>query len=142
MTDLSFIAAFANNPITLAILLIGATVIVFIVKGQPFIKGMFGGINEKIDAIIESDKTQSVIIDEIKENVRHNYTDLLRITIYNTAIDIEDRLVAAKRYFVRGGNGKVAEYVSTLVAEHPDVWKVILAMSSEDDKKFFPEELK
>jgi hypothetical protein len=64
-----------------------------------------------------------------------NTLDVLRITVYNESINIEDRLVAAKRYFVRGGNGKVASFVKRLTAEHISAWRTILAMVSADERK-------
>jgi hypothetical protein len=134
LPDTNFIAAFANNPLTLSILLIGATVIVFIVKGQPFLKNVFGGLNEKIDKLIESDTAQSAAIKDVQENVRHNTRDILRMTIYNETVDIEDRLVAARRYILRGGNGKARPYIKQLALEHPDVWRAIVTMSTDEEK--------
>jgi hypothetical protein len=143
--NLDFLSAFANNPITLAILVIGAAVVVFITKGAPLLKEFRGAndsINEKVDTIIENDKRQNKDITEMKDHLRTNNLDVLRMTIYNEGIDIEDRLVAAKRYFVRGGNGKVAEYVHSLVEQHPSVWKIVLATTSQDKIALLPESLR
>jgi hypothetical protein len=145
MTDLNFVAAFADNPITLAILVVGATAIVLILKGGPIIKEFRDGNNlicEKIDTIVESDKKQTEAIDDIREHLKMNNLDVLRMTIYNDGVDIEDRLVAAKRYFVRGGNGKVADYVKLLVEQHPSVWKIVLATTSKDKHELLPVELR
>jgi hypothetical protein len=141
MIDTNFIAAFANNPLTLTILVIAAIVIIFIWKVSPFFKDLLehmesGNSNlttsvqtvtDKVDKLITSDTEQA-------EHLRINTLDVLRLTVYNEGIDPEDRLVAAKRYFVRGGNGKVASYVKRLIAKYPAEWKTILAIVSIDEK--------
>jgi hypothetical protein len=139
--NLDFLSAFANNPITLAILVIGGAVFAFIWKGQPFIKDLFGDLHMKIDQIMQNDKMQSKAIGEMRMSIRYNSLDILRITIYNEKVDIEDRLVAAKRYFVQGGNGKVLEYVIPLTKDNPVIWKTILAMLKPDEQAAMPKEL-
>jgi hypothetical protein len=139
--DTSFIAAFANNPLTLSILMVAAIVIITIWKISPFFKTLIdrmdtnnkdiGGsievINKKVDGLVTSDAEQA-------EHIRLNTLDVLRITVYNESVDVEDRLVAAKRYFMRGGNGKVASYVKQLSKDHPREWKTILAMVSAEER--------
>jgi hypothetical protein len=141
MPDMSFIAAFANNPLTLSILLIAAITIVVIWKISPFFKDILERmgkgndlindnikiIDTKVNTLVESDAMQA-------EHIRLNTLDVLRITVYNENIDAEDRLIAAKRYFIRGGNGKVASYVKRLIAKYPTEWKTILAIVSVDEK--------
>jgi hypothetical protein len=138
MPDLSFVSAFANNPITLAILMIGATVIVMVWKGNPFLKG----INSKIDTLCASDTQQTADIKDMKDTVKCNTLDVLRMTVYNEGIDIEDRLVAARRYFVRGGNGKVARYVQDLASANPSAWHAIRACTKPEEWELVPEELR
>jgi hypothetical protein len=136
--NLDFLSAFANNPITLAILVIGASVVVLIWKGQPLIKELLSkstSMNDKIDGLLESDKAQTTAIDDIRHNLKCNTLDVLRMTIYNEAIDMEDRLVSARRYLVRGGNGKVAPYIKKLATENPEIWKTIVAMSTEEERQ-------
>jgi hypothetical protein len=139
--DTSFIAAFANNPLTLSILMIAAIVIIIIWKISPFFKTLIDRmdtnnkdigssievINKKVDGLVTSDAEQA-------EHIRLNTLDVLRITVYNESVDVEDRLVAAKRYFIRGGNGKVAAYVKQLAQTHAREWKTILAMVSAEER--------
>jgi hypothetical protein len=135
--NLDFVAAFANNPITLAILMVGATVVVLIWKGQPLIKDFFARndhLSEKIDKLLESDAEQSEAIKDVQANVCHNTRDILRMTIYNEVVDIEDRLVASRRYLLRGGNGKALPYIKQLAADNPDAWRAIVAMSSDKER--------
>jgi hypothetical protein len=141
MIDTNFIAAFANNPLTLTILVVAAIVIIFIWKVSPFFKDLLEhielgntntqvnmqAITTKVDTLITSDAAQA-------ESIRCNTLDILRITVYNSGIAIEDRLVAAKRYFMQGGNGKVASYIKQLIADHAHEWKVVLAMVSEQER--------
>jgi hypothetical protein len=145
MPDTNFIAAFANNPITLAILMIAIVVVVFIWKGQPLVKDFFArndGLNAKIDRLLKSDEQQTASINRIQEHTKYNTLDILRITIYNDAIDIEDRLVAARRYFILGGNGKVATFVRGLVKENPSIWRTLLSITKEDEKNLLPDDLR
>jgi hypothetical protein len=141
MPDLSFLAAFADHPITLVILCIAALVGLTLWKVAPYLKDMVKHVDTanvaltaKIDALIQSDAAQEAAISGLSEHVRLNTLDMLRLTVYNGAVDIEDRLVAARRYFLRGGNGKTAAYVRELVAQNPAAWKTILAMSSEEER--------
>jgi hypothetical protein len=137
MPDTSFIAAFAEHPITLSILTVGAIIVIFIWKIAPYFKDLISlnkNTEAKMDAIIDSDKEQSAVIAEIKENITLNTRDILRITIYNENVATEDRLVAAKRYFLKGGNGKVASYAHKLIDAHEDMWKVILATSKPEEQ--------
>jgi hypothetical protein len=143
--NLDFVAAFANNPITLAILVVGAAVVVFITKGAPLLKEFRAGndaIVDKIDGIIASDAAQTKDIAEIKEHIRTTNLDVLRMTIYNESVDMEDRLVAARRYFIRNGNGKTAAYVAELVKDNPGIWRVVLAMSKPEEVALLPEGLR
>jgi hypothetical protein len=139
--DTNFLTAFADHPITLIILMIGFTVLLFVWKVSPFMKDIVTqlgdkntGIASKLDTVIERDKAQEAALADIKENVRKNTLDILRITIYNEKVDIEDRLVAARRYFLLGGNGKVAQFVLGLIAENKAVWNAVLAMSKPEEK--------
>jgi hypothetical protein len=137
MPDLSFIGAFASNPLTLSMILIAGVTIFLIWKGQPILKDLFDRVglsNNKLDELIESDKVQTADIAEIKDNMRHNYLDLLRLTIYDSDLDIEDRLVAAKRYLVRGGNGKTLPLIKKLAADNPAVWNTIYTMASAEHR--------
>jgi hypothetical protein len=136
--NLDFVAAFANNPITLAILVVGAAVVVFITKGAPLLKELSAGndhLSEKMDTLLASDKEQTAAISDIQVGVKNNTLDILRITIYNESLDIEDRLVAARRYVISGGNGKVAPYIAGLAKANPDIWRTIVAMSSNEERK-------
>jgi hypothetical protein len=141
MVDTNFIAAFANNPITLTILIIGTIIVVIIWKVSPFFKDLLEKmdtgnetVQDQLKKVIESDEQQSKDIQDIKQHVRFNTLDILRMTIYNEQVDLKDRLVAAKRYFMRDGNGKVATYVSNLIAQNPVIWDTILAMCTPDDQ--------
>jgi hypothetical protein len=141
MVDTNFIAAFANNPITLTILIIGAIILVTIWKVSPFFKNLLEKmdtgnetVQTQLNKVIESDEQQSKDIQDIKQHLRFNTLDILRMTIYNEQVDIKDRLVAAKRYFMRDGNGKVATYVRNLVTQNQVVWDTILAMCTPDDQ--------
>jgi hypothetical protein len=90
--------------------------------------------NELIKAI-QADLTGiKTDIAGVKNDIKNNVLDVLRITIYNSDVPIEDRLVAARRYFLLGGNGKVAAYVKVLINSYGKEWSVVLAMSSEDEK--------
>jgi hypothetical protein len=143
--NLDFVAAFANNPITLAILVVGASVVVFITKGAPLLKEFRAGndaIVEKVDALAQSDKEQTKAIADICDTMKCNTLDVLRMTVYNESIDIEDRLVAARRYFVRGGNGKVARYVQDLASANPSAWHAIRACTKPEEWELVPEALR
>jgi hypothetical protein len=152
LPDTNFIAAFANNPLTLSILMIAVIIVVFIWKISPFCKDLLERVTQsndsaenmrlRIECLLKSDAEQSNAIKEISEHMRCNTLDVLRITIYNEAIDIEDRLVAARRYFIKGGNGKVAVYVQGLVKNNPSIWRTILSMTKDDEKALLPEDLK
>lgn len=142
MPDTNFIAAFANNPITLTILMITVIIVIAIWKIGPYAKDIIehidngnSALDSKVTDLLLSDGKQTQQITEIGEHVRLNTLDVLRITVYNEGVDPEDRLVAAKRYFIRGGNGKVAEYVKTLIAQYPHSWKTILAMVSAEERQ-------
>jgi hypothetical protein len=145
LPDTNFIAAYADHPLTLAILMITIVIVVYIWKIGPFYKDIIAKLrsgnqttNEvsvRIDALLKSDEEQTKAIYEIKDQVKHNNLDLLRLNIYNENLDIEDRLVTASRYFIQGGNGKVAEYTKSLIAEHPHVWRTIVAMVSKPEKE-------
>jgi hypothetical protein len=141
MPDTGFIAAFANNPLTLTILMIATIIVVFIWKVSPFFKELADKVktgNEtltsKVDTLMNSDAQQVKDIGEMKLHLRNTTLDVLRITIYNEGVDIEDRLVSARRYFLQGGNGKVATFVRTLTEQNPSVWKAILAMSTDEER--------
>jgi hypothetical protein len=144
MPDVGFLTAFADNPLTLAILTVGAIVVVFIWKVSPMFKDIVSkledsnvghdAINCKIEQIIESDKVQSSKIEDLRLHVRNNILDTLRLTIYNTEIDVQDRLVAARRYFLLDGNGKVAMHVNELIKENPEIWKTVMLMSKEEER--------
>jgi DNA integrity scanning protein DisA with diadenylate cyclase activity len=124
---------------------VGAAIVVFIWKGQPLVKDFFArndGLNDKIDRLLKSDEQQTASISLIQEHTKYNTLDILRITVYNEAIDIEDRLVAARRYFILGGNGKVATYVSKLVKENPSIWRTLLSITKEDEKNLLPDDLR
>jgi hypothetical protein len=148
MIDTSFIAAFANNPLTLTILMLAGIVGLFIWKVSPYFKDLLSRVDkgnsflsEKVDNLLKSDSTQSEMITAISDHVRCNTLDVLRITIYNESVDIEDRLVAARRYFIRGGNGKVAGFVRTLIDQNTGIWRAIIAMSSDADKELLEKAL-
>lgn len=141
MVDTNFIAAFANNPLTLSILMIAAIIVVVIWKVSPFFKDILEKMDsgnkdlaDRITTVIASDAEQAKTINDMSEHIRLNTLDVLRITVYNESVDPEDRLVAAKRYFVRGGNGKVASYVKRLIDQYPEQWKTILAMVTLDER--------
>jgi hypothetical protein len=138
--DTNFIAAFANNPLTLSILIIGVVLGLTIWKISPFFKDLISRIDtgnkdvrEQLEKIVLSDNQQVEDIKDIKEHVRLNTLDILRMTIYNEQVDIKDRLVAAKRYFMRNGNGKVAAYVKILVDQNHIIWDTILATMDPKD---------
>jgi hypothetical protein len=141
MPDTNFIAAFANNPLTLTILMIAVVVVVFIWKVSPYFKDLLTRVDkgnqnlaDKMVHLMDSDTEQTKSLNELSEHVRVNTLDTLRITIYNMEIDPEDRLVAARRYFLRGGNGRVAPYVKGLTGQYPNSWKAILAMSKPEER--------
>jgi hypothetical protein len=92
-------------------------------------------LKKMLNTVIDSDAKQAQQIEDLQLNLRNNVLDVLRITIYAEHIAIEDRLVAARRYFLKGGNGKVATYVKELVKDHPLEWKAIYAMSKEEERK-------
>jgi hypothetical protein len=143
--DPSFLSAFADKPVTLAILMTALVVIFFIWKGKPFFDDIKKGntsLDAKIDGIIANDAKQTAAIAEIKEHIRTTNLDVLRMTIYNESVDMEDRLVAARRYFIRGGNGKVAAYATELVKENAGIWHVVLAMSKPEEVALLPEALR
>jgi hypothetical protein len=149
MPDLSFLASFASHPVTLSILTVGAIVIIFMVKVFPHMQELKTAIvhsdedlKSLLTKVIASDEKQAAQIEELKLNVRNNVLDTLRLTIYTEHIAIEDRLVAARRYFILGGNGKVAEYVTVLARGYQDHWKAILAMSKPDEKAKLEEIIK
>jgi hypothetical protein len=99
-------------------------------------------LKDLLAKVMASDEKQGAQIAEMSLNVRNNVLDTLRITIYTAHIAIEDRLVAARRYFILGGNGKVALYVKSLITSYPDHWKAILAMSKPEDRATLEEVLK
>jgi hypothetical protein len=145
MPELSFLTAFADNPLTLSIVTIGGIIVVFIWKVGPMLKDIVGKLEDgnkehnvlstKIEQIITSDKEQSSKIEDLKLHVRNNILDTLRLTVYDTKIDIQDRLVAARRYFLLDGNGKVAAHVNVLIKENPEIWKTVLLMSKDSERE-------
>jgi DNA integrity scanning protein DisA with diadenylate cyclase activity len=141
MPDLSFLAAFAQHPATLLILTIGAVLAITVWRITPFLKDLGvridksdADLKDKLDNIIESDKIQTADIADLKINMCNNVKDVLRITIYNESVAIEDRLVSARRYLLLGGNGKTSKYVKELIVKYPSEWRAILAMSKDEDK--------
>lgn len=148
MPNTDFIAAFADHPLTLLILMIATIIVVFIWKVSPYFKDLLAHVDKgnaeltsKVNALVVSDTEQAKTLNEFSEHIRVNTLDTLRITVYNDGIDPEDRLVAARRYFIRGGNGKVAKYVQALIKEYPNSWKAILAMSKPDEVKLLEKAL-
>jgi hypothetical protein len=122
--------------------MIGFSVIMFVWKVSPFMKDIVTqlgdkktGIASKLDTVIETDKVQEAALADIKTNIRKNTLDILRITIYNEKVDVEDRLVAARRYFLGGGNGKVSKFVKVLISENQPIWNAVLAMSKPEEKE-------
>jgi hypothetical protein len=122
-TDLSWLSAFANNPITLAILMIAVVIIFFIWKGLPFVKeiklnafGKIENIENNILEIKEENKKQGTAICNVTK-------DTLRMTIYQNELDITERLIAAKRYLSIGGNGQTQKYIEEiLIKENEALW--------------------
>jgi hypothetical protein len=142
MPDLSFLASFANHPITLAILTVGAMVGIFLWKVAPTLSSTDKTLKNLVDKVVASDEKQTTQIAEIKTNLRNNVLDVLRITVYNESIAIEDRLVSARRYFLLGGNGKVARYVKGLIGTYDAEWRTILAICTADERTKLEEILK
>jgi hypothetical protein len=141
MPDLSFLSDFAQHPLTLSILTIATIVIVFMVKVLPHMKELGLSVHKDnsetqalLKRLIESDEHQSVIISNLQSNQKNSMLDILRLTVYSTNIPIEDRLVAARRYFLLGGNGKVAHIVKPLTVQYGSEWNAILAMSTPEEK--------
>lgn len=155
MPDLSFLTEYAGHPVTLSILTIGAIIIIFMVKVFPHMKELMTAVRSSdkdlkdiLAKVIASDAAQNELIraiqtdlhdlktgqEALRKDVNNNVLDILRITIYNEKVPIEDRLVAARRYFLLGGNGKVALYVKGLIVPYAKEWAVVLAMSTDDEK--------
>jgi hypothetical protein len=122
--DLSFLAAFANNPITLAMLLVAGIVVFYLWKVGPNIVKPIRDLNTKVDNIILHDELQDV-------KINNNMKDCLRFTIYSPDVAIEDRLVAYKRYVEIGGNGKTSEWAKeNLIKDNEAIWDVVCKLSS------------
>jgi hypothetical protein len=139
--DLTFLGTYAGHPVTLSILTIGAIIIIIVWKIAPHmkelmeaVKGSNKDLKTLLEKVIASDEKQSKMITDLQSGMRNNTLDILRITIYNSEVPIEDRLVAARRYFILGGNGKVAHFVKPLIAQYTSEWSVVIAISTEDER--------
>jgi hypothetical protein len=126
----------------MSILTVGAIVIIFLVKVFPHMTKLSTSIAKSDDdlkallaKVISSDEQQSIAIADLRTANRNVALDILRLTVYNEAVPIEDRFVAARRYFIMGGNGKVAHFIKPLTETNQAAWAAIVAMSSEDEKK-------
>jgi hypothetical protein len=116
--DTDFLSSFANSPITLSILVVGALAGLLIWKGLPLLRTYNVGY----------DKIRSGI-EDIKLCCTNNAKDILRLTFYNESLGIVERLVAGKRYLACGGNGLTGKAIDELAAEHPAEWEMIQHLS-------------
>ena len=84
------------------------------------IAGLLALISGVLVAIINSQLKQ--VKDELKKTVdyqKDNYMALLRLTVMNSEMPIDERIAAGKHYIDHGGNGGVKEYYHEhLVKEH------------------------
>jgi hypothetical protein len=137
MDDLSWVSAFANNPVTMTILTVGAIAVIFMWKVAPLLKDMHltnHAVNDKIDKIAASDKEQHTKLCELTDAVTYNARDILRLGVYNTSAGVEEQLIAAKRYLLVGGNGKTKVYVNALIEKNRSEWNMLVAMSSDEER--------
>jgi hypothetical protein len=98
------------------------------------IQGSLGTIKDDLNSVKTDVTGLKTGLDGVKLSVHNNVLDILRITVYNDKVPIEDRLVAARRYFLLGGNGKVALYVKGLILTYDKEWSVVIAMSKDEEK--------
>jgi hypothetical protein len=91
-------------------------------------------IREAVHEIKESDVVQAGKIDNLSFTLANNVKDTLRLTFYNTALSVPERLVAGKRYIERKGNGETEKAINELAAENPDIWAGILAVTKGAEK--------
>jgi hypothetical protein len=125
MPDTQFLSAFAEHPLTLTILMIGAITGLFIWKVAPSLR-VLKPLNDKVDTIIEHDKRQDAAINNMGK-------DTLRLNVYNENFEIEDRLVSFKRYKEIGGNGATERYAQKLIDENSEIWRLVCKLDGGHD---------
>ena len=89
----------------------GAGAIAAIVK---IVKPFTTAVRKRLDTIDE-------IADDVKTLKRHDkdqYLAILRLTVMNAEMPIEERIEAGREYEKNGGNGKVKEYYKKMLKEH------------------------
>lgn len=148
--DLGFLEAYANNPVSLAILAIGTVLVIYALKILPKkIERMWIGKipaekgsktiqkNEdmKKEGFIQHlDKTLERIenkIDGLEKRLNHVDKSALKSLIYNRHIHILDRLLAFDSYLRLGGNGHVANFaIKNLIIPHRDDWMWVIQKNS------------
>ena len=139
--DFSFLRYYADNPVALIMLLVGAVVIIYTGKILPLkIERMWSGseTGKKSEAgqktkeikkegfIPHLDKTLERIeykIDNMEKRLNHVDKSALMGNIYNPALPIVERLRAFVRYLKLGENGLVAEFaIKELVFPNREEW--------------------
>jgi hypothetical protein len=119
--DTSFLAAFANQPVSLIILGIVSIIGLWIWKGMP--KVLLKS-NDDIRSNIKSIQTD---VTSMKKDIAHlkqsdkNQTsaivgltlDGLKAFVKNETIPLSERYFACFRYFDLGGNGAIKDFIDT-----------------------------
>jgi hypothetical protein len=140
MPDLSFLSAFVHNPVSLVILMVGGIIIVFIWKGLPYLKYLKLDMFDKLNIINQKIVDITATINSIKEvndkqevKLDNIIKDTLRLTIYQDNLSISERLLAARRYFIAGGNGPTRKYIEeNLIKGNEELWNSIQRLEFAD----------
>jgi hypothetical protein len=106
----------------------------------------FDEIKNKLDSFIEvtNERTKESLADRERLHCKLNRllanderqdgdikdfgSDLLKMQVWSESLDLEDRFIAAVKYFKRGGNGQTKELIYRLINESNEnklMWDVV-----------------
>jgi hypothetical protein len=133
MPDLSWLAAFAEHPLTLIIVMTSGLLGLWLWKIGPTFKLGVASIKDEVAKNTSKIDVISSQIEEIKAHdtaqdaqIRNIHLTTLKKGIFDARLPLSERMGDAARYLKYGGNGPTKKYIDEeLIPKDPELWRTL-----------------